>query len=358
MATPYWTNRLATVADTDALLDLFRLEYEDKYPWFNKAYWQWRYQDQTGFAADVFVADFKGQLIGVLPQTLFDFQWGEQRFRGAMIYGLITHPDHRRRGVFRSLVGTCNEHATQQGAHFTMGIPNDPSLPGYFTFGGWEYLGLIHTHVKILSVPAALRPKTGRWLSYALGGVPQLFLLRRRPPLDGPCADCEPCASVPDELSDVFDEFARDCGTLMIRRTAPFWNWRFAAKPAAPFHMLVTRQGGRVTGAVVTSVRERGGTPVGMIADLVCRSGIDGMRQLLRHAADDMRARGVGVLTCWATTPLLRHALDAERYWHPKPQRLRKNFNYIWRPTGVPGLPRAPSKLTDWHLSFSDSDNT
>jgi GNAT superfamily N-acetyltransferase len=357
MGTPYWKNRLATVADTDELLDLFHLEYGDKYPWFNKAYWQWRYQSQTGFAADVFVADFEGRLIGVLPQTLFDFQWGAQRLRGAMIYGLITHPDHRRKGVFRSLIGSCNEHAAQQGAQFSMGIPNDPSLPGYATFGGWEYLGLIHTHLKILNLPALLRGKTGRFLGYLLGGVPQLYFRRNYRPLDGPCADCELSPSAPDELTDVFDEFARDCETLMIRRTAPFWNWRYAAKPAAPYHMLIARQGGRVTGAVLTSVREHGGIQVGLVADLVCRGGANGMRQLLRHAEDDMRARGVGVLTCWATTPLLKHALDQERYWHPKPQRLGKNFHYIWRPTGVAGFPRTPSRLEDWHLSFSDSDN-
>jgi GNAT superfamily N-acetyltransferase len=338
-------------------MQLVRAVHGDRYPELNRAYWQWRYLNDAGFAAHVFMAELDGRPIGVLPMALFEFQWGVQRLHGAMYTGLLTHPDHRRRGIFRSLIDSCNAQTAKLGGLFSMGMPNEAALPGYFKFGDWVYVGLIPVYMKLASVPALLRPRAGRVLGGVLGALPQLCLLRRRPSLGGPPVDVEPAQFVPTDLDDVADRFARDCGLLMIRRRAAYWNWRYGARPEAAYRMLVARQAGCVMGAIATTTQYRRGIEVGVILDIVSRDGTTGCRHLLRAAEQDLRARGVGLITCQASTPLLQQALQAEHYRCPPAKWLPKKFHYIYRPTGLPGLPRPPKDIADWHLTFGDSDN-
>lgn len=356
MPEPYWTNRLCRPDDTGALLDLFRTVYSDRYLEIDRTYWEWRYQTDTACSTGVFMAELDGHPIGVLPMAVFDFQWHETRLTGAMICGLVTHPDHRRRGIFRSLVGSVVERTVDLGVPFIMGIPNDPSLPGYFKFGGWHYFGDIQLCLKIADGRAVLQTKLGRGLANLVGWAPQV-LFRRPRGLGSQRLRCERVTLAPDDLDEVFEEFARDCGALMIRRTAAYWNWRYGTKPNAPYCSHVTYDGNRLMGAVVTTVQQYAGLSVGVIIDLVTRGRAAGARQLLQCAEDELRSRGVGLITCLSSSPMLQRALRDEGYWCPNPALFPKQFHYIYRPTDVPGLPRQPTQLTDWYLTFGDWDN-
>jgi GNAT superfamily N-acetyltransferase len=353
---PYWKNRVCRPDEFPAIQKLLRAVHGDRYPWLNEAYWHWRYEGHPDFRAVVVGSDAEGQLIGLFTMSMLEFQWGTDRLQGAMHSGLITHPEHRRRGVFQSLEQSIHDHAAERGAALIRSTPNESSLPGFLKFGGWAYPGMIPVYFKPLSVPAMLRPKLGRALGALVGGPAQLALTRRRRPLAGE-SNCEPAERVPDELDEVFEEFARTCGALMSRRTAAYWNWRYGVQPAFQYRTLVARRQGRLLGASVTSVQEFRGIPVGLLLDVVVRGGITELRQLLRHTEDDLRQRGIGLLACQATSPMLQQALAEERYWRPNPARLPKKFHYIFRITGLPGLPRPPADFADWHITFGDSDN-
>lgn len=356
MAGQYWTNRLSRPEDTATILDLVAGVYADR-PGLDEVYWRWRYLNDTAFRADTIMAEHKGRAVGIQPVAVFDFQWGREHLKGAMYTGVITHPDHRRRGVFRSLVDSANKHAARLGAQFSMTMPNDESLPGFMRFGEWVYPGPIPLYLRIADGAAMLRPTLGRAAAALVGWMPHPFFRRRNDPIRDAAGDCERAASVPDELDDVFEAFARDCGAMMIRRTAAYWNWRYGSKPGAPYRTLVVRQAGRLMGAVVTSVQKRMGLQIGMVIDLVTRSGITGIRRLLRKAETELVSHGVGLITCQATSPLLQQALKEECYRRPKPTWLPKRFHYVYRTMGAPGLAREPRQLSDWHLTFGDSDN-
>jgi GNAT superfamily N-acetyltransferase len=354
----YWTNRLARPDETDAVLALVRTVHGDAYPELNREYWQWRYLNEAGFRAEVIVADYEDKPIAILPMAVFDCQWGTHYLTGMMITGLLTHPDHRRRGIARSVNATVRQLAAERGACFIMGMPNEASLVGYRKFPNWVYPGIIPLYVKVISFPKFLAPKTGRVAAHLLGGLPQIIAVRGRRPIGGSPFKCQKVDRVPPELDGVSDQFARDCNTLMIRRTSAYWNWRYDDKPVTEYHSVLAWQDDRVMGAVVTFEQTRKGFRVGMIIDIVASEGVDSLRRLIRAAEDDMLARGIGLVTCQATTPMLQRALAAEGYRCPKPERLPKKFHYIYSLTGAPGLPRKPETMEDWHLTFGDSDNT
>ena len=358
MAEPYWINRLARLDETDAIMELVRAIHGDAHPELNRAYFEWRYRSGTGFRAEVVMAEFEGKPIAILPMSIFDFQWQDRFLTGVMITGLLTHPDHRRRGIFRLLTESVRQLTAERNGVFVMGMPNEASLPGYLKFGGWAYPGLIPMYARVIDGPAALRPKLGRIGASLVGWAPEL-LFRRRSALSGMApVDAERVERVPGELDEVCDEFARECGTLMIRRTAAYWDWRYRAKPDSNYRTMIVREGGRLLGAVVTAIQPRAGMDVGMIIDMAARGGVSSMRQLLQAAEDNFRECGIGIITCQATTPLLHDALAQEGYRRLKDRWLPKKFHYVYRPTGVPGLIKEPSELSDWHLTFGDSDNT
>jgi len=339
MPAPYWNIRLARPDDIEAVVDLVRVVHGDRYPEVNRASWNWRYLGTGEFRADILMAEHEGQPVGVQPVSLFDYQWGSERLRGAMYTGVLTHPDHRRRGIFRSLVSAANEHATRRGAQFSMALPNEASFPGFIRSGDWCEPGLIPLYAK------------------ACHGWVLPFLFRGRSGTsDAGRMDLVRVSSVPDELDDVSDAFARDSGGLMVRRTAAYWNWRYGAKPSSAYHTYLVRQGGRVEGAVVTSAARRMGLSIGMIMDVVARGGPAVLGVLLREAVADAKRRGCRFAVCQATHPL-RQALREEGFRYAPAALVRKRFHLVFRTTGVAGLPRLPDRLTDWHITFGDSDN-
>ena len=357
MGTTYWMNRLCHPHEADAILRLVRTVHGDRYPELNQRYWQWRYFNETEFRAEVVMAEYRGEPIGIQPVAVFEFQWGVERLHGAMYTGVMTHPDHRRQGVFRSLLQTSNEYARSRGARFSMTLPNDASLPGFLKSSEWSYQGTIPVYVKVADGQAMLAPKVGRLAAGLAGWLPQALFRRRRDDDELARCEIEHVGRVPEELDEVADRFARDCGALTIRRTANYWNWRYGEHPFIRYRTLLARRGAELVGAVVTAVTHRLGIDTGMIMDVVARDGMPVLRRLLRAGETDLCSNGAGLVVCQATCLLLQTALKREGYLCPTPRLLPKRFHFVYRPIGVESPPRLPGQLADWHLTFGDSDN-
>jgi len=356
MDTPYWTNRLSTPKDTPAILELVRAVHGDSYQEIDEPYWCWRYLSSTAFRARIMVAEYKDVPIGIQPFAIFDWQRRDLRVKGAMYTGVLTHPLHRRRGVFKSLVEASNEQAASEGALFSMTLPNDASLQGFLKTGEWQYPGLIPLYLKVASGRNMLRSKMGGALASVFGwGTSAVF----RPRGDNGAAKFDTFVEddVPGELDAVADEFARDCDTLMIRRSADYWRWRYLSRPRSTYTTIVGVRNGSVVGAVATARGRRARFDVGMVIDLVARGGLSTMRGLLRAAEEELLARDIGLLACQATTPLMAKALRHEGYRAAGTWITRKKFHFVFRPTGhAVGEPLAQA-MADWHLMFGDSDN-
>ena len=353
----YWSLRIGGEQDSSAVLRLVREVHGEAYPDLDMHYWAWRYLSDTPFRARIVIAEHDGCPIGIQPMIIFDWQWGRCRYKGAMYTGVMTHPDHRRRGVFRSLVGAANDYAAESGAHFSMTLPNEASLPGFLKTGEWQYPGLASMFLKVVDGEALLRAKLRRAPAKLLGLIPQAFFRPRRVDRDDVRLDVTEAETVPDELEAIFDDYAVASDALMIRRTARFWNWRYGMHPKSIYRTLLATREGHLTGAVVTSVAERAGLEVGMIVDLVARGGMPVIRSLLRAAEAGLRSRGAGLIACQATSGPLKAALREEGFRSPGPWLTRKRFHFVFRPTGL-AVPRdLPEAMADWHLMLGDSDN-
>lgn len=354
---PYWTNRLARPEERGQILDLVHAVHGDAHPELNATYFQWRYLNDTPFRASVMMAEFDGRPIGIQPIAYFDWQWGDANLKGGMYTGVLTHPDHRRRGVFRSLIDSSNEHAASCGAQFVMTLPNEASLPGFLRFGDWQYPGLIPMMVKVINLRKALDATPLPLLGSMFGWVPAVAFRPSRGALSEGGIACDRVSQMPEDLDTVTGHYARDVGNLMIRRTSAYMNWRYAMRPGSTYRLYVARRKNQVVGAVVTSQGVRARIGIGMIVDFVSAADAGVKRSLIRAAEDDIRDRGLGVVACQATSPVLMEALRMEGFREAPPSVIRKRFHFIYRRTGVAGLPSDPARISDWHLNFGDSDN-
>ena len=367
MPKPYWTIRPARPDEAPAILELAAAVHGPQRPELNDSYLQWRYWNDTPFRAEILMAEHEGRPIGIQPVAFFDFQRGPERFKGAMYSGVLTHPDHRRRGVFRSLVEASNEYAARCGAVFSMTMPNDSALAGFRRFGDWHYPGPIPTWFKILNGKALLRAKAGRVVAALAGWLPGVVLNRRRwsaVPL--PRHTCEESASPGNDLDEVTDRCAEELGGILLSRTSAYWNWRYCVRPAPSYRptdsvspeyrTLLLKQGASPVGAVATSVARQIGVDVGLIVDLVAVGGTPVLRRLLFEAEGDLRGRGLCVIAVQATHPALQDALRGEGYLCPKPGWLPRRFHFVFRP--LVGRFTGGLRSGDWYLTLGDSDNT
>ncbi|HRX83584.1 MAG TPA: GNAT family N-acetyltransferase [Phycisphaerae bacterium] len=350
-----WTIRPASAGETPRVLELVRAVHGDRYPELDARYWRWRYYNDAGYGATVFVAELDGQPIGLRPVALFDYRWGTQALRGAMYTGVLTHPAHRRKGVFRSLVNAANAYVAEAGAAFAMTLPNDASLPGFRNASDWVFPGLIPVYVKLLDARRVLAARLTRPLAALLGPVANRGFGRAAPPDPAVTTAC--VSTLPDAIDAVAADFARDAGTLMIARPAAFWNWRYAAHPHIAYDLIVAHAAETCLGAVATAVNDRYGAPAGMIVDIAARDREAGLAHLLGAAERHLVDRGAALITCQATTPLLQRALRRCGYRRLPARLAPKKFNFVYRLTGAAPLHAEPRRLEDWHLMFGDSDN-
>jgi hypothetical protein len=80
----YWSLRVGGEEDTAAALRLVREVHGDEYLDLDEPYWAWRYLSDTPFRARIVIAEHEGRPIGIQPMTVFDWQWGRTRYKGAI----------------------------------------------------------------------------------------------------------------------------------------------------------------------------------------------------------------------------------------------------------------------------------
>lgn len=357
MPNEYWTIRTATPEDTPAVLDLVHAVHGDSHPELNDDYWNWRYLYGGSLRADIVLAEHEGRPIGMQPVAIFDWQRGRQQMRGAMYTGVLTHPDHRRRGVFRSLIRASNEHAAAMGAAFCMTMPNEASLPGFQKMPEWRYPGHIPLFIKVISGSAILRPKLGGSLGRILGPLLDISRLRGGHRLNPPFSSVDTVASLDEDTDHLIEAFSEDCQGLMIRRTAAYWNWRYVAKPSHTYVTQVAKRHGELMGVIVSGVSKRAGLLVGTIVDVIAQGGEASLAGLLSLAESELRQRGAGLVTAQATSPLMRRAMGLAGFRHAPHWLVRKKFHLVYHATGNVPDNTLPMSLDDWHLVLGDSDN-
>ncbi len=201
-------------------------------------YWRWKHQNSPFGASPVRVAvagddPDSGALVGLRVFSRWSWRCDAGDVTAVRPVDTATHPEWRRRGIFRRLTTELVEQAQAEGTGFIFNTPNAQSGPGYLKMG-WSHVEDVRVRISPVR-PARLAIRLRR------GGD-----LREVPLTDD--------GSIRRLLEERgLDTFLDACGDADPRYQTPidraFVRWRFADVPGFIYRALWSFSG--TSGAVV-----------------------------------------------------------------------------------------------------------
>lgn len=261
--------RLAT-ASTGELVELAREGLGEGHVPRTPGFWDWKHRVNPFGESIGTVARGPDGLAGMRPFMRWSWRDGDGEHPAVRAVDTATHPDWRRRGIFRELTEAALEEAEERGVRFVFNTPNDRSLPGYLKMG-WRRVGRIPVRVRpFRPLRSAVRLVRSRLRS----GAPAV-------------------GSPPAGAGEVLD--STDLGTLLASwhpearlhtpRTREYLLWRYGSVPDLAYGAGL--EGDVEAGALaVYRLRRRHGLAELMICELLVAPGAgsaDAGARLLRR---------------------------------------------------------------------------
>ncbi len=144
------TQRLATDADIDEILDVCAESLGWKDPSFDEAVFRWKHLDNAFGTSLMLVAEDTSGIVAVRAFMRWRFRRGDDILTAARPVDTATRPTARGQGLFRSLTEAGIEHLRDEGVDLLFNTPNSQSKPGYLKMG-WEEVGRISFGVRFRS---------------------------------------------------------------------------------------------------------------------------------------------------------------------------------------------------------------
>ncbi len=210
---------------------------------------------------------------------------------------VMTHPDHRGRGVFSSLDRAAMEATREAGWACVFGLPNRQSA-GIFTGKlGWSEVGQIRPFTFVLRadrVGRAERFRAGRVASWLTPlAVRRGRAVRRNLSAQADRRRVEPLERFGIDVTNLWKRVAPRW-PWMVRRDADWLNWRFLDAPSGRFRALGIHQGGTLTAYAVVQVPEAG-SGVGCLVDVLALDDAD-LAAAVEAALGYLEAQGASVV--------------------------------------------------------------
>ena len=117
---------------------------------------EWKHVDNVFGPSPAWVAVAGDEIIGYRAFVRWELYDAERRWRAVRAVDTATHPDHQRRGVFRTLTLHALDALATDSVELVFNTPNDHSRPGYLAMG-WQTVGTLTPWGLPSSVAGALR---------------------------------------------------------------------------------------------------------------------------------------------------------------------------------------------------------
>lgn len=352
----YWTIRLLRPDEDVVMADLSRACFGARGDSLD--FIRARYTHSTGPRVGVVIGDAGGQICGTQAVTFIPgFAAGREITIGMFTAGM-THPDHRKRGVFRDVVASAERYAWEQGADCLFTMPNDESFPSFQRFPGWLCLA----DRPLLAMPLRFGRFLGdrglpRWLSGPVGFLTDGVLTRRfsTPPatvieLD----DLEPLVSAFDQLAE---HEGRRRGGIICRRDSAFLRWRFLENPTFKYRVFVARNSDGIEGYLVTTIERRMRTTLAHVVDWLAIPAPGALEGLIAAGARAAREDGATLIAVIATSGARVEPFRAFGFRRVPRRLVGRGFHtaVAINPSRT-DLVELGSSDEGWHLTLGDFD--
>lgn len=233
----------------------------------NEAFFRWKHLDNPAGVSPMWFAFVGDTVAGFRSMMRWDFvHEGATPIRAVRAVDTATHPDFRRRGIFRTLTMAALEELTADGVDFVFNTPNPESSAGYLTMG-WQHTG----RVRVRFFPGRLSGP---------GRTIRARVAARK--WSEPCSAGDPIDSIADELAEQSHEL--EPHGLATSHTGEYFRWRYGFEP---LHYRVIRTD---AASAVVRVRHRGPAVEIVVAELLATSRVKAeavLRKVRREVGGD-----------------------------------------------------------------------
>jgi GNAT superfamily N-acetyltransferase len=281
---PEYSVRPYMLEDRPSLEELYRAVYGEV--WRDKSNLEWTI-DRPLKEGGAIVVMQNGTVASAQPYCDMELHtpWGPDR--ATLFMDLATHPDHRRRGLFRRVVIAARDAAFQRGASIILTTPNRISSHGFQMMPDWRRLCGLDCLIFPLGSGDCIQD------SGLISGLARLALAAGAL-FCGRSIKPEKDTNVlwsPGIDADELWERASKEGDILVKRDRAFLEWRFRSN----YQLFLARDSRRPAAYAAVRVVSRAGLKVGMVMDCVAADDGESAVRLMRSVMARLKEQGVSI---------------------------------------------------------------
>lgn len=141
-------------SDMHKLVDLQNAVYAGKHVFTNKTFQYW-YLDNPNGKVVSFNAIYGDNIAAHYALIPLKLRINDRIVLGLLSMATVTHPNHRGKGLFKTLAKATYDYAAQQGFEFVIGVANANSYPGFIKYFDFQDVGQLEV---LLGVSNKIEP--------------------------------------------------------------------------------------------------------------------------------------------------------------------------------------------------------
>lgn len=267
--------------------------------WLEHFYWQ-----QTNpFGRNIrWVAECNGKIVGHIARIPLPIKMEKETLKGSIAGDAATHPNFRRRGIYRTLSESSWRDAIRDGIVVSFADASR-TLISFVRRIGISHISKIAILVNPLNPRKMIEKRHGQGLlakavSHGIRSAFDLLTItKKKEQIRG--LKTSKISAFDDRIDVFWNTVSRFYGIIVVRNKA-YLNWKYFERPYLSFDVFLAEVEGTVLGYIVLSTSVEDSSRKGLLVDLMAFPGRTDVTQcLISRAIQHFKKTRVGDAECW-----------------------------------------------------------
>jgi len=336
--------------DEDAVMRLIAACYGEQA--LDREQWLHNHFGLANAPNGMMLADVDGIVVGMQPMECYPFLLCGEAISGAVLTGVMVHPDWRRRGLFLRLLKACETRAWELGASFVTTMPNERSRLGFLKRG---YIEPGERRLLILPLTRS-KGVTGGWRRRLIDLAAQATLSSWRMHRQE-TKNVQEVSHLGTDVASMTQRVAGQWPGLIQIRSQSWMAWRYPSDRSDYRRFVAIGARNEVQALAVTAVEKREGLDVGYLLD-VMGSDHRSIRNVTAFACHQLQNQGMQLVMSVVTSRALIRRLKAVGFLKVPRLLAPKRFYTVYRPgPGEEDRLTLMTHINSWYQTLGDWDN-
>lgn len=240
---------------------------------YNQEYWDWQYKNLPSGKSYVYAAWDDQKIIGYYHVPVYRCSIeGMEKLIGN-IQDVAVNPNYRGVGLFRQLAEFANADLDNSEVDLIYTFPNDKSIRTFLKYNKFKQVSRVPAYIRPVKAGGILKSKINLFgLEQIPGWIADLTINLFSKSNNLPQGSVEQIVEISDELETLFTKYNSSFENHLVRDKA-WLDWRYLKSVRGKHHILVLREAGKLTAAVVLKEDEMLDNPSLLIMDFAFKKG-------------------------------------------------------------------------------------